>query len=204
MNRIISRKNRLLAFFMILLSLFGVTTPLYVFAEEQEPTLNVTSVAMLKDQSCTVKVYCLQSNQTVSFSIQDESIACITHTEKKSCTFTSLTVGKTRLVATIYKNGKKDKTLKCTINVTPPAVSVRFKKEELTIKVDQTKKLRSLVTVKPANTAETPTFTVNNSNRLRVTRNGIATGVSVGKAVVTATIANGKSDKITVYVKEKD
>lgn len=204
MNRIISRRSRFLTFFMIMLCFLYTSTPLCAFAQTKTAKLNVTSVTMLQEQTYTVQVYRLKSNQTVSFSIQDEGIAYITNTTKKSCTFKSTTVGKTHLVATIYKKNKKVKTLKCTIQVTPPAASVRFKKNKITLKTEESIDLRSLVTLKPSNTAEVPTFTVSDNSCLRVTRNGIATGISSGTVVVTASIANGKSDQITIYIKEQD
>lgn len=204
MNHVISKKNYIATFLMIMLCLFSTSNSLTAFAKAKQPKLNVTKVTMLQDQSCTVQVYRLNKNQTVSFYIQDESIAYITQTSKKSCTFKSVAVGKTKLIATIYKNNKKIKTLKCAIHVTPPAVSVRFKKKNCLLVVGESLALRKLINLKPANTAEVPVFTVSDSSYLRVTPNGFATAISSGKVIVTATIANGKSDQITIHIKEKE
>lgn len=203
MNCVISKRSRLLAFIMFLLCVLGTETPFTAYAQTKQPKLNVSNVTMLQNQTYTVQVYCLNQNQTVSFSIQDESIAYITNTTKKTCTFKTVAVGKTKLTATIYKKEKKVKTLKCSIRVTPPAVSVRFKKKSLCLGIGESVDFRMLVTLKPSNTAEVPVFTTSNSNCLRVTPNGFATGVSPATVTVTATIANGKSDQITIHIKDK-
>lgn len=203
MKHIISKKSYLAAFLMIMLCLISTFTPITIFAKTKQPKLNVTKITMLQDQTCTVQVYRLKKNQTVSFNIQDESIAYITKATQKSCTLKSTAVGKTKLVATIYKDNKKIKTLKCTIHVTPPAVSVRFKKKNCRMTVGESLDFRRLINLKPANTAEIPAFTVNDNSFLRITPNGFATATTSGKVIVTATIANGKSDQITVQIKEK-
>lgn len=203
MSRIISRKSRLVAFLMILFCLFSTSTSLTAFAKAKQPKLNVSKVTMLQNQTYTVSVYRLKKNHTVSFSIQNENIAYITKATQKTCTFKTVAVGKTKLVATVYKNDKKLKTLKCTIHVTPPAVSIQFKKKSCQLTVGKSIGLRTLVNLKPASTAEIPVFTVSGSSYLRVTPNGFATAISPGKVTVTATIANGKSDQITIHIKEK-
>lgn len=204
MNHIISKKSYIAAFLIIIFCLLSTSTSITVFAKPKQPKLNIAKVTMLQDQTCTVQVYRLKQGQTVSFEIQDENIAYITNTTKKSCTFTATGIGKTKLIATIYNNNQKIKTLKCAICVTPPAVSVRFKKKNCFLTVDESLDFRKLINLKPANTAEIPVFTVNNSNFLRITPNGFATAIASGKVVVTASIANGKSDQITVLIKEKE
>ena len=204
MNQTISRKNRMIAFFLVLFCFLGMSTPLTSYAKKKQPKLNVTKVSMLQNKTYTIQVYRLKKNQTVSFSIQDESIAYITKTTKKSCTFKSESVGKTKLIATVYEKEKKVKTLSCSIHVTPPAVSVRFKKRNCYLSTGETLGLRSLITLKPSFTAEVPVFPVRDHSWLRVTPNGFATALSTGTVTVTATIANGKSDQISIHIKEDD
>lgn len=202
MKHIISKKSYIAAFLILVLCFISITAPITVFAKAKQPKLNVTKVTMLQDQTSTVQVYRLKKEHTVSFFIQDENIAYITKSSKKSCTFKAAAVGKTKLIATIYKNNKKIKTLKCTIHVTPPAVSVRFKKKNHRLIVGESLDLRKLINLKPANTAEIPVFTVNDNSCLRVTPNGFATSIAPGKVTVTATIANGKNDQIIIQIKE--
>lgn len=202
MKHIISKKSYIATFLILVLCFISITTPITVFAKAKQPKLNVTKVTMLQDQTSTVQVYRLKKEHTVSFFIQDENIAYITKSSKKSCTFKAAAVGKTKLIATIYKNNKKIKTLKCTIHVTPPAVSVRFKKKNHRLIVGESLDLRKLINLKPANTAEIPVFTVNDNSCLWVTPNGFATSIAPGKVTVTATIANGKNDQIIIQIKE--
>lgn len=159
---------------------------------------------MLQNKTYTIQVYRLKKNQTVSFTIQDESIAYITKTTQKNCTFKSESVGKTKLIASIYEKEKKIKTLTCNIHITPPAVSVRFKKRNCYLNTGKSLGLRSMITLKPSFTAEVPVFTVSDHNCLHVTPNGFATALSAGTVTVTATITNGKSDQITIHIKDSE
>lgn len=197
--KIFTKQFRIISFAMILMC-FVSSLSFISYAQQKSPKLNVTSVTLLQNQNCTIQVYRLTENQNVTFSIQDDSIAVIKKTTKKSCTLKALSVGKTKLITTISQKNKKNKILKCTIVVTPPAVSVRFKKETLTLLEGDGYDLRSLISIKPSITAEVPVFTSSNTDCLRVTPNGYITALSPGKATVTATISNGKSDQITVNI----
>ena len=173
-----------------------------IYASDKSPKLNVKKKSMLKNQTFKIIVYRLKKNQTVVFSVKDPNIVSIIETKEKQCTIQALAVGKTKVIATIYKDDKKVKTLKCKITVTPPAVSVQFKVEEVDLEENTSMNLCTLTNLKPKDTAEVPVFTAEDNDVLRVSPNGFITGLKTGSVKVTATISNGKSDTITVNVVE--
>lgn len=207
--------QRLFLFALIMLLFTGIgTVPLLdtgsatAFASSKNKTvkLNVKEKKLLKNQTFTIKVYRLKKSHKVKFRSKDSDIVSISSTKTKQCTIKAEAVGETTIVATVYnpkKDNKKIKTLHCNISVTPPAVSVCFKSSSYTLKVNDSINLSTLLNLKPKNTAEVPVFTVSDSDCLRVSPNGFAKALDQGTVTVTATISNGKSDKLTVYI-EKD
>lgn len=181
------------------------TSSITAFASPKSAKLNVKAKKILKKETFTIKVYRLKEGHTVSFRSKDPDIVSISKCKAKQCTIKAKSVGTTKVSATIYnQDDKKIKTLKCRITVTPPAVSVRFKSSSYTLEVDDSINLSTLLTLKPGHTAEVPVFSVSKMNCLRVSPNGFAKALSEGTVTVTATISNGKSDQITIHIKEKD
>lgn len=208
----ILRRIFLFAMIMFLLSGSGIIpisedAPLTALAASNDKSakLNVKEKKLLKNQTFTIKVYRLKSGHKVRFRSKNSDIVSITNTKSKQCTIKAEAIGDTKIIATIYntKKNKKVKTLKCRICVTPPAVSVRFKTSSYTLKVNDSINLSTLLTLKPKHTAEVPVFSVSDKDCLRVSPNGFAKALEEGTVTVTATISNGKSDHLTVYI-EKD
>lgn len=181
------------------------TVTAFASAKNKSAKLNVKEKKLLKNQTFTIKVYRLKNGHKVRFHSKNSDIVSITNTKSKQCTIKAESIGETKIIATIYnsKKDKKVKVLRCNVSVTPPAVSVRFKSSSYTLKVNDSINLSTLLTLKPKHTAEVPVFTVSDKERLRVSPNGFAKALSEGTVTVTATISNGKSDQLTVYI-EKD
>lgn len=201
--------------FSILLCIFtllcsGITTfsPLLpstaiAKAHSQEIRISKKYPKVAKGQTYKIKVKHLQKDDQVVFQINDSNIASIVSETTKSCKIKGITTGKTKLYATVYRNNEKIVTLKCNITVTVPAVSVRFRTSSVTLKVSESYNLLSILNIKPKYTAEIPVFTVADNSILSVTKNGVVTGLSEDTTTVTATIASGKSDTITITVKNE-
>ena len=86
-------------------------------------------------------------------------------------------------------------TLKFTVEVTPKAVSVKFRKAQYWLDTGESKKLQ--YTLKPRITDEIPKFESSDSNIVSVSSKGKAKGT----AYITATISNGSYDKCKITVK---
>lgn len=198
-------------FCVVMLLCSGITTlsPLSPYtttakAHSRDIQLSRKSKRIAKGQSYKIKISHTSRDDQVVFQVGDSDIASITSETNKSCKIKGISTGKTKLYATVYRNREKIATLKCSITVTMPAASVRFRTSSVTLEVSEKYDLLSILNLKPKYTAEIPVFTVSDSSVLTIRKNGIATAVSEGTVSVTATIASGKSDTITITVKDKD
>ena len=164
--------------------------------------LSCKSKKIVKNKSFLLKVANVSEDHYIAFETEDPNIACITSTYARSCKVKGLSIGKTKIIVNIYENNQIIKSLKCKLTVTPPAVSVRFRTTDVTMTVDETLSLLPLITLKPKNTAEVPSFTVSNPALLQIDKKDKVTALGIGTVKVTATIKNGKSDVLTIYIVE--
>lgn len=171
--------------------------------------LNVSSKTLVKDDSYTLSVYCTTESQKVSFSSGDTDIVSVEELEdEKKCVITGLKVGTTTITVSV-KDGtgflaKTVKTLTCDVTVGPPALSIKFLQDSVTVKVGERVNLYSKLEIKPGNTAELPVYSVRDALIGSMSSSGYFSAKSTGKTVVTAEIKNGVSAKITVIVKAED
>ncbi|MCR4802318.1 MAG: Ig-like domain-containing protein [Lachnospiraceae bacterium] len=167
--------------------------------------LNIKSKSIAKEESFKLQVQGTRASDSVTFSASNTDVVEITpQRNSKSCKIKGIAVGKSIIYATVQRDDEIVKVLKCSVNVTPAAISVRFRKSEITITKDELYDLMDIITLKPKNTAETPTFSVSDDSILKISKDGIITPLEVGSTQITATILNGKSDTITVNVKKSD
>lgn len=197
---------RFFAFFLVLFLLGTDQIMFYsaptVYAAPKNIKLNVRRKKMLKNEVFTIKVYRTRKKHTVSFQVEDESIVSILSTQEKECTIQALSVGKTNVYVNITntKKPEKSKVLKCKISVTPPAASIQFRTSSYNMALGSYLNLYSLIALKPGYTAEVPVFAVTEGDCITVSPNGFVSTLYQGSAVVNASISNGKSDRITIYV----
>lgn len=197
----------LFCIFMLLYSGVTMLSPLSPYtsiakAHSQNIRLSKKNQKVAKGQTCKIKVKHLSKDDEVVFQINNSNVASIVSETNKSCQIKGVATGKTKLYVTVYRDREKLATLKCNITVTVPAVSVRFRTSSVTLAVSETYNLLSILNIKPKYTAEIPVFTVSDSSILNIQKNGVATALSEGSVSVTATIASGKSDTITIIVEE--
>lgn len=165
--------------------------------------LSCKSKKLVKNNSFVLKAQNLKKNQSVSFEMEDTGIAYITSSTSRQCKVKGLGIGKTKVLVSVYENNEKIKTMKCKVIVTPPAVSVRFRTSDITITVNESTSLMSLLSLKPKNTAELPTFTTSDSSLIQIEDGDKIIAKGTGTVTITATISNGKSDVLTVYIVEQ-
>lgn len=89
--------------------------------------------------------------------------------------------------------------LTASVNVTPKAVSIVFRKSTRTITVGQSSKLS--YTIRPSISTEKPVFSSLRKKIVSVNKKGMIKGKKSGTTYVYATLANGKSAKCKVIVK---
>lgn len=167
--------------------------------------LNSKSKAIAKEESFKLQVQGTRASDNVTFSASNTDVVDLTpQRNAKTCKVKGIAVGKSIIYATVQRDDEIVKVLKCSVHVTPAAISVRFRKGEITIAKGELYDLMDIITLKPKNTAETPTFSVSDSSVLKISKDGVITPLDVGSTKITATILNGKSDTITVNVKKSE
>ena len=87
--------------------------------------------------------------------------------------------------------------LKCRVEVSPKAVSIRFTKKKIKIKSGNSKKLK--LTTRPSISKET--FVSSDTDIVQVDSKGRITAGFIGTATITARISNGKIAKCRVEVR---
>lgn len=202
--------NQLRVWTLLVVLFFSLCAPMFQAApllyakKNNEPNIvfNTKRVSIVKNQTYTFRIKGTRATDEVSFSSDDESIAVIVRNYTKSCKVKGIAIGKTKITANVFRNGKLLKTVKSTITVTPPAVSVRFRSDKITVAVDEDIDLMDFLNLKPKNTAEIPGFSLGDESLAFVSTEGELTGLTKGTTTITATIMSGKSDTITLEVIE--
>lgn len=190
---------------LLIIVLFGISLGCLsgpastAYARSRTCTYNTTE-KITKDEDITLKLKKKESQESVTFQVANSDIVSIVSSTDHSCTIRGLAVGKTYVTAYTKKNGRNIEIYKCTVRVTPPAVSVRFRASQIKLCKGERIKLRSYLNLKPKYTSEVPTYQVSDESILTVNRNGKLVAKGEGSATVTASIRCGKSDTITIYV----
>lgn len=166
--------------------------------------LNVNKKKIVEKDSFELSVKGLKKKMKATFKVADSSILSLKDTSKKKTTVMGEKCGTTDIEVTIRaKRGflyRTVKTLHCEVTVGPRAISIKLKKDKLTMRVGQKKKLKYIL--KPNNTAEKPVFKSSNPSCATVSSKGKIKAIEPGVARITVSIANGQSAVCTVTVKE--
>jgi uncharacterized protein YjdB len=205
------KKALILSVFFIFLSLLPVPTlniPGNIAIAEaseykgdnlEDVKLIVKSILLVKENSCTLRVYNTTDSMSVSFKSDDTDIASVLEGDKNTATITGLKVGTTTINVTV-KQGRKSTTLSCDVTVGPPIQSFQFNYSngKLILSVGKIRTLSS--TILPSNTAESPIYESRNENIATVSSNGRVTAIAPGTTTITARTANGDVATCTVVV----
>lgn len=139
----------------------------------------------------------------VEFSSSDTSVLGVKKLSDNTCEYSGKKAGSADINVKITKPGflfMPDTTyLKCKVEVSPRAVSIRFTKKRIKIKSGNSKKLK--LTTRPSISKEKATFVSSNTDVVEVDSKGRITAKSVGFATITAKISNGRIAKCIVEVK---
>ncbi len=170
----------------------------------EEYYLNTTKASILTGDTLSLYVEGT-SDEEISFSSEDDSIVSIETTGENSCQCTGVAVGSTVITVKVRKKvlffTSSTTTLRCNINVTPSAVSIRFKKRTYRINVGKSKKPK--VVLRPSITSEKPTFTSSNTRIATVNSKGKVTARATGTVTITAALKNGMQAQCKIIVTTK-
>lgn len=169
--------------------------------EEEDPIdvkLNVKTLSLVTEKSYKLRIRNSSDSQKVYFKSKDSSIASIVEKDDKFASITGVSVGTTTIIATVKEGFKTVETLECEVTVGPPAISVKFTKDN--VRVELNKRCTLITILKPNNTTEVPKFTSSDSSVAMVSSTGKIYAKSVGTVEITASISNGKTASCYVTV----
>lgn len=170
---------------------------------EVSPYLKKESTSILIGTSDTLTVYQIPSECDVTYKSSDESILTVTPGEDNTCKYTGIGVGTATITIKIQEQVflfvNNTYTLKLTVDVTPKAASVKFRKDTYKLDIGESRKLQ--YTLRPSITDEVPIFESSDSNIVSISSKGKIYAKSKGTAYITATISNGSFDKCKITIK---
>jgi len=170
---------------------------------EISPFLKRKSTSILTGTSSLLTVYEVPEDSEITYKSSDETILTVTPGENNTCEYTGTGVGTATITIKIQEPVflfvNNTYTLKFTVDVTPKAVSVKFRKTKYRLETGESKKL--LYTLRPSITDEIPKFESSDADIVSVSSKGRIYAKSKGTAYITAVISNGSYDKCKVTVK---
>lgn len=193
---------------LLLLSLLSSTvsqaaSPKQADNETKTYTLNITQSDLLLGDSMLLIVEGV-TDEEVTFRSDNSEVVSLSPRDGNTCECTAEAVGKTTIIVKIreksmlfFKNTTM--TMRCTINVTPKAVSVKFKKRQYKLTLGEKKKVA--VILRPGITTEIPVYTSSNPEIAIVNTKGRIITRSKGTTIISATIQNGMTVHCRVIVK---
>ncbi len=193
---------------LLLLSLLSSTvsqaaSPKRADSETKTYTLNITQSDLLLGDSMLLIVEGV-TDEEVTFRSDNSEVVSLSPRDGNTCECTAETVGKTTIIVKIreksmlfFKNTTM--TMRCTINVTPKAVSVKFKKRQYKLTLGEKKKVA--VILRPGITTEIPVYTSSNPEIAIVNTKGRIITRSKGTTIISATIQNGMTVHCRVIVR---
>lgn len=167
--------------------------------EDKDPInvkLNVKTLSLVTEKSYKLRIRNSSNSQKIYFKSKNASVASIAEKDDKFATITGLSVGSTTIIVTVKEGFKTVETLECDVTVGPPAISVKFTKDN--VRVELNKRCTLVTILKPNNTTEVPKFSSSDSSIATVSSTGKIYAKSIGTVEITASIANGKT--ATCYV----
>lgn len=203
-------KRRIAAFLILslLISIAGIgAVPAYA-AEDSDKSgkavLSAKRAELVEGDTFTLSVNNLKDGQTVTFRSSDSSVCSVSADDDKA-SLKAEGIGTVTITVKVKEKylffSRVVDTLECTVLVGPPALSIKCKRSKLSMCVGQTKRLS--YTLKPSNTTEIPVFTSDSPTVVSISTSGRLVAKKIGKALITASIANENSTSCLVIVTEE-
>ncbi len=190
-----------LSVILLLICLSMVLTPSAICSASRPPKLNVKTLSLTKKSSYVLRVYNTTKAYTTRFESDNTAVVAVKKPKAKKCTLKAKSAGTANITVTVTNSDDEIvSTLKCTVTVSPPAVSVKFAKSNLKLEIGETKHVKAVI--KPNISSEQPMYTSDNEKIATVSSNGTITALTPGQTTIRATIKNGKEGVYTVIVNE--
>ena len=169
-------------------------------AAVRPPKFSIKSLYMTKKATYKLRVYNTSPDYKIEFKSEDPDIVRVTKIMSKYCRLKPVSIGSTTISATVYdKDMNVIEKLRCKVNVSIAAVSIKFAKKKIGIIEGNTKFLKTII--KPNISKEFPIFTSDDNKIATISTTGVITAVSPGQTTVRATLENGKTATCLVTVR---
>lgn len=190
----------LLAFVFLV---FSVLAP-YTSAQGavKKPKLNVKKLNMTLGNNFRLRVYNLKKKHTVTYTSSNTAVVSVNSkaARGKTATVNALSTGSSTIHVTVRRGKKLIRRLKCRVQVTPVAFSIKFPKRAVRMKLSDRFHLDPII--KPNTSSEQPIFESDNPDIASVSAHGVVTALSLGKTTITATLlSSGFTAKCTIEVR---
>lgn len=192
-----------LAFVLIFSFTIGLFDNTVTDAAAKKPKLNIKKLEITMNSTFTLRAYNLKKKQKVTYASSNPDIATVEGKGKagKKAVVTAVSVGNCTINATVKKGKKVVRRLKCKINVSPSAISIKFMKKNVSLRANN--KLRLKTIIKPNTSLEQPIFESDNVEVATINSRGVVTAIAPGTATITATLlSTGQTATCIVTVRE--
>lgn len=178
------RKLTILLTFALILS-FLPAVPMAKAA--QKPKLNVKKLDMTLGTTFQLQTYNMKKKHRITFRSLDDSVASVASVDdnSRSAVIQAQGIGTTAIKVIVRRPQKNKLILRCRINVTPQAVSIKFIKKKLQLKPGQ--RYQTDIIIKPSASTERPIYESSDSSVASINPFGLITAVSPGTVTIRAT-----------------
>ncbi len=169
--------------------------------------LNLKKLNLTKSSSFNLRVYNVDSDQSVSFKSTNTDVVKIISVSdsRRSVELVGKAVGKATIKVTIRKKGEVVDTLKCKVTVTPVPVSIKFSDNSITMTEGNQAYIGSIIEliIKPYSAKEKAVFESSNEDVAVINTHGRITALDPGSCKITATlVSTGKKASFKLIVKK--
>ena len=221
MYKMAEKMRRGISFFMIVLFFLAVgmagvrtsaaeknTTSINSIRNRNKKNVDEYELSKRKDgiivkKRKSLSVLNIKRKCNIEFSSSDTNVLGVKKLSDNTCEYRGKRAGSADINVKITKPGflfMPDTTyLKCRVEVSPKAVSIRFTKKRIIIKSGNSRKLK--LTTRPSISKEKATFVSSDTDIVQVDSKGRITAGFIGTATITARISNGKIAKCRVEVR---
>lgn len=196
------RKVSLLLAIALAVCCLAVTPVSTVMAASKKPKLNVTKLDMTLGNTYHLRIYNMKKKFKATFTTTDPSVIALKSVaaNKKKALLAAVGVGSAKIRVKVVRPNKPNLTLKCTVKVSPKAVSIKFARRKVSIFVGESYKNEAIL--KPSTSTEQPLFQSSDPLVAHVSPVGVITGISPGTATITATLLSSNlTAEYTVVVR---
>lgn len=166
--------------------------------------LNVQQLSIAKDSKYTLRIYNAKKNYKIYFSTTNKNVVALPSKKPKArkIKFTAKNIGSTIINVKIKVKKRTVAKLTCAVEVTPPAISVKFARRKVKLFTGETRMLRLII--KPNTSAVQPVFESSNPEIVQVNARGRITAIAPGEAWIKTTLSTGQTATCKITITDAD